>query len=623
MENLLKKLNLSERAISIYNECLGNPPLTHNEILSLTPNLSYDEFNSILNELSNNNLFVQIKPQNQENISYYFALPPFSSVLTLYSNIDGKVSSLQEQIVNILNQIFEEKNKSELDEGYNKFLELKKEYSNIILVQKQNYEENLKELEKIKEIKTILYNLNEILLSKKQLLYEHQQRIKGITQAQFGNLVKILSSIRTQLEIKIKDMEYKTIGEEILTIIEKVFSNEFQRMVEEFTDTIYKLLDLEFDKLKEQMNELVEEPIKQKIEEPIKTIIEESAELQNTFQELYTNLVNSLEIKVGKIEQIVLANKDSFINNMQNLEQLTNENLNKIVQDLINQISEVIKPIENVIEQFLEKNPYSNKMNINNIWIINSRAKINEEIINLINNSKEEIVLILPKIEGYLKKEQVQSLPENLKIKIATSDSHTDNIINEFMQIKNIEFRTLTNENTIALKGDQDHIIFGLLQKNSENPLNDIIGIGSNFNPFIEIFSPLIETTWSVAKAPPKPEPEVIPEPQPVAQLGEILISKVEPKSGDSIGNQINTAFNKLIEKLKKLQGYEFANELQKISDLVFEKVGFSSTLHRMTQLISIYKPRYTDIDENDRAQIFTSIETIKQEIFAKTGMHL
>ncbi|MFX0071862.1 MAG: hypothetical protein ACFFAO_12300, partial [Candidatus Hermodarchaeota archaeon] len=313
----------------------------------------------------------------------------------------------------------------------------------------------------------------------------------------------------------------------------------------------------------------------------------------------------------------------------------------------------------------------SDRTTIDNIWYINSKTKIKEEILNLIANSKEEITIIIPKIEDYLKIEQIKSIPKDIKIRLVSSDPHTNSLVKKFKELGNLQFKTLDNENVIALKGDNNHIVISLVKKDSSDILNDIIGIGINYHPLINILSPIIYTTWASAQIedikvlekrpvmtsqPVEPiskqekapissvkqkikeeikdltvdaekitpsstiSPEVVSPPTEekliTPQMTGSYVSNIHPKAGDQAGILINTSFNMLLSKLSIIKGEDFSKELEAVADLILEKKGFSVTLHSIRSIIRKYKESKSLLNEDDKIQIFEAIEDWKQRLF-------
>jgi hypothetical protein len=91
--------------------------------------------------------------------------------------------------------------------------------------------------------------------------------------------------------------------------------------------------------------------------------------------------------------------------------------------------------------------------------------------------------------------------------------------------------------------------------------------------------------------------------------------SKATPKEGDETGFIINNTFNTLVQKLGNLKGFQFSQELQKVSDLVLEKRGFSVTLHKLRSLILKFKDQRNNLSHNDISEIIQNIEEWKKHL--------
>ena len=128
------------------------------------------------------------------------------------------------------------------------------------------------------------------------------------------------------------------------------------------------------------------------------------------------------------------------------------------------------------MKQSLEQIIKPEKIGITNVWLINSRTKINEEISNILAESKERITLIIPKIEDHLRIEQLQSLKPGVQIRLVASDHHVNTLVKSFKEINNLTYKKLENENILALKGDNNHIVIALVKKDSKSPIDDVVG---------------------------------------------------------------------------------------------------------------------------------------------------
>ena len=546
MDEFFKQLPLSNDAIEIYKGALGKVPLTFNELHLLIGDLSIENFTKILNELKNANLIVEIAPQKPEILQHYIAIPPFTPILTYYTNIKANLSTIQDAvqglIVNSLNEIFKnkKKNKIELDTLLKQFQEINNDIAEDSLIQKQDVEEIIKDFENLKKIKKTLGKIKSL----KDNLY---RQIENTIQTEFMQLLKTLTTIKTEISNHIRLLELKKKEPKVIAVIEDIFKANLNKILQDFSSKLLEIIGLEFKNF--------EVPLKKAIITPINNTVDETFQFQNDFKLLYLNVINDFELKMNKIHEIIMNNKTNLENELHNLIDAISTNVNEIARDSIDQVSMLSKPIENTMGQFMTRLMQTELLNIDNIWIIKSNIKIQDEIQHLLTTSKNELILIIPNLEPYLNIEQFSNLPPELKIKIVSSEHHTNSVVKKFKEIPNIEFRTFKNEKIIALFSDNKYLVINILQEFSKDPLNNVIGISINYLPLINFLKPIITTTWNTAepeyatpgkhKIPPKPIPVRKPEPiktPPVSTVKQQLKSKLEEKA-QFIGNvqQIKT----------------------------------------------------------------------------------
>ena len=535
MDEFFKQLQLSNDAIEIYKGALGKIPLTFNELHLLIGDLSIENFTIILNELKNANLIVEITPQKPEILQHYIAIPPFTPVLTFYTNIKANLSTIQDAvqglIVNSLNEIFKnkKKNKIELDTLIKQFQEIKDDVAEDSLIQKQDVEEIIKDFENLKEIKKTLGKLNNL----NDNLY---RQIENTIQTEFIKLIKTLITIKTEINNHIRLLELKKKEPKVINIVEDIFKENLSKIIQDFSSKLLEIIGLEFKNF--------EDPLKKAIIAPINNTVDATFQFQNDFKLLYLNVINDFELKMNKIHEIIMSNKINLENELHNLIDVISTNVNEIAKDSTDQVSTLSKPIENTMGQFLKRLMQTELMNIDNIWIIKSKIKIQDEIQHLLTISKNELILIIPNLEPYLNIEQFSNLPPELKIKIVSSEHHTNSVVKKFKEIPNFEFRTFKNDKIIALISDNKYLIINIIQEFSKDPLNNVIGVSINYLPLINFLKPIITTTWSTAepdyatpgmhKIPPKPIPIRKPEPiksPPVSTVKQQLKARLEEKA--------------------------------------------------------------------------------------------
>ena len=509
MQTFLTQLQLSENAINVYVHSLGQLPLTYFELYSLVPNLAPEEFQNILIELTNAGLFIQLESSKPEILLHYLSIPPVAPIISYYENINVNLPMIaervQEVLANSLREIFQDdKNKGDLGAIYTQFEEIKKDIDEDAMIQKQDLDDFIKEFDAVLKIKGVIVQVQDILV-------DLHQKLKAITQTKFAGLIKIITNIKAEIIENVQTLQLKKTEQPVIDIIEKIFKENLQAMVNDFTTTLHEAIEEEF--------KYVLGPLHEQIEEPVSEILEQALQLRNEFKMLNLNLLNNFEEKMNRIHAAIKGNQEDSTENVTGLENVIIDKLNEIVNNSISQVSGLNKPIEACMQNLLEviSNPMT--QGIDNLWLIRSSTKINEEIMNQIGISKDQITLIIPKIENHLNLEALKNLPTNLTIRIASSDPHTNSIVKQFMAITNVQFKQLQNPNIVAMKAD-NFILISIIQSGSKDPINDVIGICTNYRPLVNLFSPIITTTWGSAQSdsaasPSTTSPQLSPTPTP------------------------------------------------------------------------------------------------------------
>ena len=583
--------------------------------------------------------------KKKEGLTHYLPIPPILPILNYYENITANLptikNSIQELMINSINEIFKKNKGIELDTILKTFQEIKKDIDEDSIIERQEIEDIVREMEVLKELNKEMLNLH--------------QNIKGVAQKNFSDLIKTIDSFKTDLIEGINSLDFKKHKQEIIKTVEKIFKVKFESMVKDFINNLQNLIANKLDETSQLFG----------------NTLKKVYQYREDFKIHLLDMLSNFETKMNKIHELIKENKEDLFEGMKNLEIKIVENLNSIIQNSINEVSSLNNPIEHVLKKYFQK-LVSSDSTINNIWIINSLTKINEEIQKIINNSKEEITIIIPNLENYLAIEQLKEITSNITIKIASSEAHTNSLVKKFKNINNLTYKTLQNDDLILAKADNDQIVIGIKQ-DSKDILSNFIGIGSNFEPFITLLNPVLQSIWDHAytdtfyaaqKAKTKTStiksfnegkqpksdiiipsdlqdkkeaikiksiPKKIPEKQKVSppplngQIKDLkkklqekvdFLSAVRPKRGDNAAVLIDTALNNLIQKINNLKGNEISKELQNIADLILEKKGFSVTLHKIRITINKYKNKITLLDKNDKEDIFQEIETWKQKLF-------
>ncbi len=659
MENFFEMLNLSKNAIQIYLRCFGKYSITKKELNLIVPDLSLEDVSNVLNELINIGLVIPIYPKDklEKNLVHYLAIPPFGAVSNYYENINENVKNIKTQIQLIvsktLEKVFQDNQLIELDTAIKAIQELKKDIDEDIIIQKQDIEDIVTGMENLRVLSDALDGLHNI--------------IKGITQSEFKNLIKILPTIENEIKEKIESLEIKKNKEKIIEFVGAAFKKNFDKMVEEFTLALHEKIKREFDNTLESMN----------------TIINSTFQFRNDFKMLLLNMMTNFEVKINKIFEIVKKKNIQMKPQMDSFKDIITIKINEIMQKSINSVMKLNEPINSVMDNSIN---ILKKTQIDKISQVNSLTKVIEEISNFIVNTKQNLTIIVPNLEPLVLPEHLKEISSSIKIKIVSSEAHTNSIVKKFVELVNVEYRMLRNETIIILKGDNNHVLLGVIQGDSSDPLNNFVGVSSNYPPFVKMLDPLINTLLEFAikdsfqmpksigvegvstdvrkqmrtanllepksknleettpstptpiktetkrkiqkKEPPKEIPKVstptgsIKSPESIDASSQHLQaqvdqnSSIQPKPEDESSIIINTKFTNLIQKMRTLKGKEFSEELQAVANLILEIKGFSVTLHKIRSTINQYKLSEDFLNELDMKQVITSIEDWKSHLF-------
>lgn len=458
MENLIKQFGITEEAIPIYINCLGRGYLTFYEIYSLFPDLSIEKFKTHINELNYSGLLIKIISEEPEIFDYYLALPPYTPLLNYHNalkdNLSKIGSTIQEAIRSVVEQITNADTTKDSDQALNRFHAIKEDIEEELLIQRFEIEDFVKNRNILEEISKIFTELGE--------------RFKKIAQTQFASL------FRTHIIRELKMIELTKSEEKLIDIIENLFESKFDIINYNLANDSYNLFENEIEhtenSIKEELNNLFGN--------------------RNEIKLLFSRMGNEFKEKLGEIEALITKPETNEMGD------LIVSNIAEIIQDFAQRIYEFNLPVEESLQSYLKENLSPEKNKIENIWLVKSRTKINEEILNIILNSKKEIVFIIPNIKDYLNIEQFQDSHVDLKIKIASSDLEMNSLVQNFKQMHNLEFKNIKNDNIIALKGDNNHIVIAIIQEESQDILNNCTGFGTNFKPLINILSPIVRLSW-------------------------------------------------------------------------------------------------------------------------------
>ncbi|MHA1439677.1 MAG: hypothetical protein ACTSPD_19070 [Promethearchaeota archaeon] len=459
MEEFSRLLKLKKYATSIYLNCLGEHPRTISELRLIVPKLSKKEFNEILNQLLEKKFLIKLDFKNPHLLPHYIAIPPFGIVLRgihqLRNFIAGKGGLFQTKINNALESIFHEQNIIELNSLSEEFQKIFKDIE--------------KDIERIRdELNQLTSDAEDWEDTSLLFLKKFEEELKNIINSQLASILVILFEFKEEFQEK-----YQSVGithtqwDSIKNIIKDIFAGSIHEKAKEINEIITE----QFKDIKRVLDD--------KISVRFKSQLEQKA--------IYLGILNLFKNELKKIEHLINSKCKNFQNDLTTFENLINNNLIKASKDFIENYLENIEIIEKILYKILEDFSDLDKFSSNNFWQVNSLIKLREEIAHLLNVSKTELLIIIPKIKEYLpleyfKLDYSEPITEkneqsNIKKQLKIEKALKENIINKELINKLKEEFKLIKKKVIELKGFE-------LSHNLAN----IIAIISEINPKSIVF---------------------------------------------------------------------------------------------------------------------------------------
>ena len=214
---------------------------------------------------------------------------------------------------------------------------------------------------------------------------------------------------------------------------------------------------------------------------------------------LLLNMMTNFEVKINDIFDIIKNKNDQMKPQMDSFKEIITIKINEIVQNSINSVVKLNEPIKSVMDNYLKIISAPEKTQIDKICHVYSLTKVSEELSNFLENTKKDLTIIVPNLESLVLPEHLKEVSSSTKIKIVSSEAHTNSNVKKFVEFANVDYRTLKNETIIIIKGDNNHVLLGVIQGDSTDPLNNFVGVSSNYPPFVKMLDTLINTLLEIA----------------------------------------------------------------------------------------------------------------------------
>ncbi len=552
MIEFVKSLDLSDKAISLYQALYGKNPLTINEIHLLKPKLSKKELIEIINELFQTKLLIKISSKDASIIGHYIAIPPFSILGDLVSQIKdslvGKEGSAT-KFETVINNIFNNQSKIELENIYKDFQRLQSDVKNDITTIKKELDALLDEIESKED--------------KLEFLTKYEEELKNIINSELASIVIIVLQMKAEFQEKLKKIG---ISNTQWSALKDEIKNTLALGVHEKSGELGEILSEEFKDIHNTLEQKQINVLKDRFEQ----------------KSIYLGILNLFKTEIDKFHKALLMKKKNLELDMKNLEKVMNTEIANTFQKSITNASENSLFLDNFYHTFLEEYSGADQISVDNFWPIYSKAKISEEILSYLKKSKEELIVIIPEIEGFILQKSLKSIAEGPNIQIISSDPHESETIQSLVTKKNLEFKRLENNDFIGILSDNSYLILGLYRKFEKDPLKNVIGFGTNNKQMINFLMPIFLEKLDAAK-PPK-------------------------------NLQINNRFNFIIRNINDIKGKKISKLLQEVLDIAFQMEGISLDVLELKILISKLKNVNAPLNNDWKQHVVEKIDDFNQK---------
>ncbi|MBD3215263.1 MAG: hypothetical protein GF311_21830 [Candidatus Lokiarchaeota archaeon] len=401
----------------------------------------------------------------------------------------------------------------------------------------------------------------------------------GSTKTQTTKISDQLQILKQNLE---DDIEHVRINL-IQSLQERDLNQESLEFLDQFQNNIKKLFAVQINNVLALIKQFAEQGKIEKTElstyeQFTSEKINETHDIINRMFEEFDEIIN--EYAIGYIE--TQLDDDSLF--LQEIKETIVNNLMIFLEQEDQQDIEGLDPIIDALQEYIKSASIKTEIFDDRLWLLKTETKFFEEVFDIINQKDTEILIVLfGRLNKFIEKIEENSIDINeAKIRIVSENSHDHEIVDKLKEISpNINYKRLSNDNIIGVKGDNRVIIGTLLDKN-KGEMTNLVGIGTNYEPFYHALSSLLEERWEKAK------PE--------------------------INERIANGFNDIILNINEYPGRNIGQKLEDILDIAFQKEGISLKLLELRILLSTLKNIYSPLDYELKEKVIDTIHKLNDE---------
>ncbi|MFO8018753.1 MAG: hypothetical protein R6U96_08970 [Promethearchaeia archaeon] len=588
MKSLFKLPQISKLANEIYFAILGKPPRTISELREiLNGECTKEEIKEILKELIEKKLLIKIPYQNHTLPTHYQALPPFGPINEYLLEIKALLTekeSLNQTIGEKLENVFEKNQTLSLDTLYKDFKKLKDDIDEDTETIRKETKELVSSLEDQESITAFLNDYEETL----------KETVSSEMASVVIEIIKLKNKFPDELEkLNISDAQWDGIKGRIKDIM----TLETHKKAQEIQD----IISSEFEGIRETLNSKLSFRLEQKFE-------------QNS---VYLGIMNIFTGEMKKLHKLLLSKKNNLEKRLDQLADSVQDKTIQILNENFSHVNEKIKETVGLLKDLIKVYSDARIGNLQDLLPMNSIRKFKDVLLESLKDPHSDALILIPEIEKFmpleilglesredlkskLKKMEVteHSQPkkknktekkvkpissQKQKIRIISSEPHSDRLIRLLKGLDKYEYKRLENNELIGLLKEESLLLFGNYNKQAERQSNEVLGFITSNKDYLTQFRQLFEEKWK-----------------------EATYEK---------NREITSRFNKVLENINTYSGYEIGNLFENALNFTFQKEGVSLNVLELKLLGKKLKKIHETLGKEDKKEVINKIQEYNKKI--------
>ncbi len=640
---VLSEIDLNDEEIELYFRTTGREAVSLGEI-SLLIGKTKEECKAIADKFVEKGLFKEIIGATP----HYAALPPYAALVAQLRNFYDYISNIKSkfpaQMAKSFTQLeFEVKGMEKLKDSGELIGNLKQKMIDQIHAQKQEFEDTIAAIDKIRNISVDISSLGDFAktISEEQIgdLTKQFENLSTKTSQIINNQLEALrdqfEELKETIAENLRKLRLGVLQQTVVDVIEKIIANRLKEITDNINIQLSVSQTVFVDELKKATQGLDTEIIsnlKKSIEGAVKNIEGITAKSGEDTDKIFSEISENFDKAVKMAEERIDGISGGIFQSFGNIKDIFSR---EIVDTLNNTLEDILKRLEIseiTTKEFWEQAKRGSLFTMKDIWFIRSiesaKAHINDEIA----KAKMRVLVVAPQITD-VDIDAIKARPSRINFRIAsyidpTSPVHKA-ILRELDNMDNVDYRNRSLQNLWGINRDYEEVILCVLSKTEfrGETITEIAGIGSIIEEHIKIFVPVLEDAWvsarkeimrsiksSLSKGETKlepviHEPKIMPKPAKEAPLP----AKAEPE--EKKPSFLSKQFNDIINNIDKMTGIEISSTLERFQSEYVKIEGYNSILKNIHGVSTDLKKNTELLSRPEREELKLSMKSWKEKL--------